>query len=154
MPYDISRLDSFITGTLRTCPLSQIAVHSPEGLENRIKSAAMECYGFDAICGAVKSKRYTLSRIRRIVLSAVLDLPKPSAPSYARVLAMNDTGKLLLREIKQKSDIEIITKTAAYNKENEMFSSDLRATDIFSLCTPAAANRSGGHDFTTSPMII
>ena len=153
MTYDISRLDGFITGTLRTVPLIRIAAHSPEGLENRIRAAAAEHYGFDAICGAVKSKRYTLSRIRRIVLSAALDLPKSIAPSYARVLAMNETGKSLLKEIKKKSDIEIITKTAAYNKGDEMFDADIRATDIFSLCASDEKKRVGGLDYTTSPVI-
>lgn len=151
--YDISRIDGFITGVLRTCPISQIAAHSPEGLEHRIRSAAMENYGFNAICEAVKSKRYTLSRIRRIVLAAALNLPKRVEPAYARVLAMDEKGKMLLKEIKQKSDIQIITKTAAYNKGNETFDADIRATDIFSLCASDEKNRIGGRDYTTSPIV-
>ena len=155
MTYDISRLDGFITAALRVCSARSISPYVPEGLENRIKNAAAVNFGFDDICAAVKSKRYTLSRIRRAVLAFALALPvDPTPPHYARVLALNDTGKALLREIREKSDIEIITKTAAYNKPDELLSADIRATDIFSLCAGDKSRRTGGLDYTVTPAVL
>ena len=49
-----------------------------------------------------KSKRYALARLRRMCLAAALGLEKDSArglPPYARVLAFNQRGQTLLREL-------------------------------------------------------
>lgn len=62
---------------------------------------------------------------------------------------MNTTGKAILKEIKEKSSISIITKASAYNQEDAMFSLDIKATDIFAL----ANNKKSGLDFLTSPVI-
>ncbi len=155
MSFDISRLDGFITGTLRSVPAERIMRYAPEGLASRVKAAAMKNYGFDAICAAAKTKRYTLSQVRRAVLASVLELPvKHGAPSYARVLAFSGTGRALLREISEKNGIDIITKAASYDRSDKMFAADLYATDIFFMCSAAPHRRVCGHDYTTSPAMI
>lgn len=153
MAYDISRLDSFISGTLRTCPVSRIenTYDVSEGLHNRIRAAAMNTSDFNSLCSAVKTKRYTMSRIRRVVLAAALNLPPAGEITYARVLAMNDNGRNILKEIKKNSNIEIITKTADA-RISPMLRADLSATDIFSLAAKDA--KKGGRDFTTSPVVV
>lgn len=46
-----------------------------EGLENRISAAACE-KNFDAFFNALKTKRYTSSRLKRVILNAVLGVTK------------------------------------------------------------------------------
>lgn len=131
--------------------LSQINDVS-EGLENRIKEAIKECITFDEICEFVKSKRYTLSRIRRILLSSLLGIDKNIAknpPSYIRVLGATKKGLDLLSQIKEKSTLPIITKTADYKGFNKAFDLDIYATDVYNILQ----NKPTGEDFHKSPEI-
>lgn len=131
--------------------LSQINDVS-EGLENRIKEAIKECMTFDEICEYVKSKRYTLSRIRRILLSSLLGIDKnisKNPPSYIRVLGATKRGLELLSLIKENSTLPIITKTADFKGFNKSFNLDIYATDVYNIIH----NKPTGEDFYTSPKI-
>ena len=71
-----------------------------EGLENRIFSAVREYNSVNEILFAVKSKRYTLARLRRILVSALLGITKEIqgiTPCYARVLGFTDEGAKALK---------------------------------------------------------
>ena len=156
-PYLLSRLDSAFATRLRGISASELQNISEvsEGLENKILAAAMECDGFTAIAEKVKSKRYTMSRIRRILIASLIGFTKDiysPYPDYIRVLGMNKTGAGLLKEAKNKCSVPIITKTADFKEDSKMFRLDLRATDIAALCAPYT--RHGGADFTHSPVII
>ena len=127
-----------------------------EGIENRFLKAAAEYDNLEDICMAVKSKRYPLSRIRRIAYSALLGLTNELCalpPSYIRVLAMNGTGKQLLREMKKRSSLPVIIKAADF-KGDEIFDANKKAEDVFALCSSDPARRKGNLDLTTSPIII
>ena len=59
-----------------------------EGLHNRIYAAVNSSASLSEIYSRAKTKRYTLSRIRRIVLSAFLGIERDIAlnePPYIRV---------------------------------------------------------------------
>ena len=102
-----------------------------------------------------------------MLLYIMLDLTKKqlnefdnSGALYTRVLAFNDRGTQILRRLKRKSSIPIITKTAAYldskkrRQENltaweKMLSIDTYATELYNLCFNPV--RGCGEDFTTSP---
>ncbi|MDY3971148.1 MAG: nucleotidyltransferase, partial [Clostridia bacterium] len=69
IPYSLSNIDSAIITKLRmasTESLKNISLMT-EGLENIIIQAAMETDNFDALTENVKSKSYTMSKIRRII---------------------------------------------------------------------------------------
>lgn len=156
--YNSSRLDTAITANLRKMTheaLREINDVS-EGLENRIKKAAYECDTLETLCTAIKSKRYTLSRIRRIVWSSLLGLTKDICsfnPEYLRVLGMNNCGKALLKKMKTTASLPIITKPADFSG-SEIFDINSAAEDIFSLCAPTSELRRGRRDITTTPVII
>lgn len=127
-----------------------------EGLENRFIAAANIHSTLPQLCDAVKSKRYTLSRIRRIAYSALLGLTKEVAglsPSYIRILGMNENGKKLLKEMKNKASLPIIIKPADY-KGDTIFNLNSKAEDIFSLCAPKQELRIGGNDLRRTPIIL
>lgn len=156
--YSLSRLDTAIIANLRMCNEEYLKSINDvgEGLENRFISAAAKCDTTDQLCSLVKSKRYTLSRIRRIALSSYIGLTKELAalsPSYLRVLGMNEKGKELLKQMKKTATLPVVLKTAQL-RNDEIFRLNSRAEDVFSLCANEKHLREGGRDFTVSPVIL
>ncbi len=156
--YDEKRLDTAVISNLRLITpekLSQIC-DVTEGLENKFISAAMQTDTVSDLCADVKSKRYTLSRIRRIAYSSLIGITKDAAslmPSYIRVLGMNESGRQLLRDMKEKATLPIIIKPADY-KGDTIFNLNARAEDIFSLCAPDKSQRTGGNDMRMTPVVM
>lgn len=123
-----------------------------EGLENRIKEAANENITFEEMCEFIKSKRYTLARIRRVLLSCLLGIDKNIANeplSYIRILGATENGLKILSQIKKKTSLDIITKTANFKNYNKSFELDLRATDLYNI----VCQKPLGEDFYKSPII-
>ncbi|MBQ7415419.1 MAG: nucleotidyltransferase family protein [Oscillospiraceae bacterium] len=78
--------------------------YSSEGLWRKLMHASRQCSTVEQIAAATKSKRYTRTRIDRMILCAFLgltaeDLATP-AP-YTRVLAFNDKGRTILNTARQ-----------------------------------------------------
>ena len=74
--------------------------YGSEGLWRKLMRAARECATLEDIIDATKSKRYTRTRIDRMILCAflgitgeILEQPIP----YVRVLAFNDKGREILK---------------------------------------------------------
>lgn len=155
--YDPEILGTALIAKIRTSTPEQLRNINDvtEGLENKFIKAASEYTSFDDLCMAVKSKRYTLSRIRRIAWSILLELDKDICslpPSYIRVLGMNDTGKAILRDMKKKASLPVIIKPSNYNGDI-IFDKNCIAEDIFSLCSSDNQKRTGGNDKKTSPVL-
>lgn len=106
-----------------------------EGLENRIAEAVKKACSLDALYSLVKSKRYTLSRIRRIVLRAYLGITDtPENPPYIRVLGFNSKGRELLSKIKKNADLPIITKLSDCTQSTRpFFEQECKFTDLYNL---------------------
>ena len=128
-----------------------------EGLEHKFKKALQVSTTVDKLADAVKSKRYTRTRIDRIIVNSLLgirDSDTKLEPQYARVLAFNKKGQEILANIKKTSLIPIITKTADAISDNpdfkRMLEKDILSTDIYSVIT----NQETGLDFKTSPIVI
>lgn len=115
-----------------------------EGLENRISDAVKSSCSVNEIIEKIKTKRYTHSRIRRIILRSFLGLTSEYStpnPPYARVLALNERGREIIKKAKNNSLIPIITKSAHIPKLDDnfakmIFSKENELTDIFSLSYP------------------
>lgn len=155
----LSKLDSAVTAKLRLNSAKELKKINEvsEGLENRIISAATENYGFNQIAEAVKNKRYTMSKIRRILLAALIDFTADiyaPEPEYIRVLGMNQTGMAILKSAKSICSVPIITKTADFKKKSRQFELDLRAGNIASICSDNQKKRIGNLDLKHPPVII
>lgn len=127
-----------------------------EGLENRILRAAAEASSFSEVAESVKSKRYTLARIRRLLLRALAEIDKdalPELPPYIRVLGLNERGAALLSKIKKT--FPLLTKPADYIKLSPegraVFEAELRAAELYALALPAAP---AGAEMRFSPVVI
>lgn len=122
-----------------------------EGLHNKIYDAVREGQSLDEIAGLIKSKRYTMSRIRRILYSVILRIGKENPePQYIRVLGMNGTGKKILKMMKDSSKLPIVIKTADFS--SPMLEKDIFATDVAFMTLEKESKM--GMDYKVSPVII
>ena len=119
-----------------------------EGLENRIKKASYISSNLEELIANIKSKRYTESKIRRILVSILLNITKKDMQiakttiPYVRVLGFNSKGKELISAIaKANPNIDIIISVASFEKNNlnknkqTILNKDILATDIFVLAS-------------------
>ena len=150
--YDINRLTNAFKYKLRTegeAAFDGIPDMEP-GLANRFLNE-IDRENITAIVDAVKTKRYAYTRLQRIVACVLLGLKKDTkSPDYIRVLGMNDTGKRLLFEMKEQSNLPIVNKVADFKDDSIL--PDILATDLAALCGDSPVPM--GRDFTTSPIII
>ena len=167
----LKKFEKEIIFTLRKMSVSEIAnlPDVSEGLENNIKKAANETNDLYELIGKIKSKRYTETRINRILIYALLgidkelmELSKKVVP-YTRVLGFNNKGKTLISEIsKQNPKINIITSVAKFVKDDskkganrqiiKMLQKDILATDIYTL--GYEQDSKANLDFTNNMLII
>lgn len=134
---DISRLDRAIITKLRSMSIDDFKnlPDISEGLENRIANAVKSSASLDELIEAIKTKRYTTARLRRIVLSAFLGesiKEMPSKPTYLRVLGYSQNGSGYLKKIREVSALPVIMR-ATEIKDDPVFQFEARATDLYSL---------------------
>ena len=132
-----------------------------EGLGNALCKAANEEPTISTVCAAAKSKRYALSRIRRMVMCAALGVKKGMAdgtPPYIRVLAANERGREILRLAGEKATVPIITKPAAGRNASpeieRLMALTAESHDLFVLGSAAAEERRAGGDWRHSPIML
>lgn len=117
-----------------------------EGLEFAIKNTANSCNSIVEFLNIIKSKRYTSTRLQRILLYSLLGITKKDMEvskkinPYIRILAFNERGKYLLSEIaKANPKLEIITSVKKFmdssiNKNlKNMINKDIFATNVYTL---------------------
>lgn len=138
---DISNIDKCILAVLRTKPQEYFASlpDISEGLENKLYFSVRVATSFEELCSMVKTKRYSLARIRRLVLSAFLGIDNTffgKVPPYVRVLGFSPDGKAQLGNIKNDA-IPVVTRAAEIKKLDSIatavFETECRATDLYSL---------------------
>ena len=112
-----------------------------EGIEKRIIDCAGRYNSFIELCNGIKTKRYTMARIRRILCCAILGITREiqSTPiPYIKVLGFTEKGSKLLPKIKEKSPIPLITNIkVGYDsldqKGKNIMDIELLATRLWSL---------------------
>ena len=85
--------------------------YGSEGLWRKVMHACREKASLEQIIDAAKSKRYTRTRIMRILMCAYLGINEAMMRAeipYVRVLAMNDAGREVLRQSKSKRRIPLL----------------------------------------------
>ena len=163
--YDAQLLWLLLKYRLRLLSPQQLAerCEASEGIENLLRKAA-DCASLQSALAACSSKRYTASRIRRLLLQILLDRPKAvwqqQTPAYMRVLAFNNIGRQLLHRMKTSAQLPIINKlgknalcndSVAYRTQ---LSAEVTATDLWSLLQKDAALNRSGNDFYQSPVYV
>lgn len=145
---NLAEFEKEIIFKLRTMTTLEIAKLPDvnEGLEFAIKNAANSCNNLYDLITMVKSKRYTQTRIQRILVYALLGITKHDMEiskkviPYARVLGFNSKGKVLLSGIaKENPKLNIVTSVKKFMDESNnknlksMLEKDILATNIYTL---------------------
>ena len=113
-----------------------------EGLESRLFTASREQNDIEGICFQAKVKRYTMSRLRRSLIHAMLGITKQTLipkPRYLRVLGFTDIGRNLLREMKERASLPVVVRPDQLGSlpavASAMAEQESRADSIYSLIT-------------------
>lgn len=113
-----------------------------EGLWRKLMHAAREKNTLEEIITAVKSKRYTYTRISRMILCAYLSITDEmlrSPAPYARVLALNDKGRAILKEARKNG----LFYNAGESVDHPYWDLELRAGDLYGLFAVGAPEAPG-----------
>lgn len=137
-----------------------------EGLENRILRSLDSCYDFSDIVDFIKTKRYTRTKIQRILLHTLLDVKEQEISYYLELLHLPYIRVLGFR--KEKADILADLTDAAkcpvltnLKKAPEILQEDglallaleKSATDLHAMAYPGTIYRTPNQDFT-NPLVI
>lgn len=107
-----------------------------EGLNNKIYSNVFKYDNIDDFIMSLKSKRYTYSRLRRMLLNILLGITyndikyfmSPNNNNYVKVLAFNDVGRQIIKMAKENGTA-VINRFSDYRKYNI----DAEALQLFKL---------------------
>ncbi|MGM0378271.1 MAG: nucleotidyltransferase [Bacillota bacterium] len=113
-----------------------------EGLENRIIEKALNNNSLEKLILDIKTKRYTYTKIQRIIFKTLLDIDKSFeniSPKYIRILGFNKKGQFLLKKLKDKSSLPLITNLKNYTPQDKvakkMIQIDINSTNIYNMFT-------------------
>ncbi len=94
-----------------------------EGLDLRFSNFSMSAQTLDELLLAVKTKRFTYTRLQRLLLYFLFELTAPEVkqaqeygPQYIRVLGFDEKGQEMLSEMKNTACLPIISTPSTYNK--------------------------------------
>ena len=127
-----------------------------EGIDKKISKEIENSTSLDDLILNIKSKRYTYTKIARILTQIYIGFYKEDYSKmnlekyhYVRVLAFNKKGREILSLIKKKSSIPLITKLPK-NTENPLLKLDIAATKAYSILNSKLKANS---DYLISPII-
>lgn len=117
-----------------------------EGLYRRFYRSSRSAASLSELLEDVKTKRYPLARLRRMVFRAYLGLPPapPEVPAYLRLLAANRRGgTALLAGMRRTAALPVLTKPAAVRRlgpeARRLFDLEVRADRLWALACPDPA---------------
>lgn len=117
-----------------------------EGLENRFVAACRDAATLPQVWELARSRRYPLSRIRRLTLCAYLGITDTLAslpPSFITVLAMNQQGRQILKQLKASCSLPVIvkpTQARAFSPQTpayQLWELTMQADDQYYFPSPA-----------------
>jgi len=160
-PVSIAHAEQAILSRLRVIDDYSRIPGVSEGLEHRFARYAKRECSVGAILEKVKTKRYAMSRLRRILITAALGITAEDSagpPPYIRILAMNDKGMRLLKSLRKRTELPVIIKPASVLKLSKAairtFQTEAAATDFYSLACTKEEERAGGREWRQSPVVV
>ena len=127
-----------------------------EGLENRLYRASRTATDYHALLNAVKTRRYPMARLRRVLWASLIGLTAADTsglPPYVRVLGMNDRGREILSIASPA--LPILSRATQIDALNErakrIFSLECTATDLHALAMERPLPC--GTDYTTKMIL-
>lgn len=151
-----------------------------EGLDDRFHRFSRISGNLKEFMENVKSKRFTFTRIRRLMLYTLFEMEKnfvemsnKKGPQYLRILGFTESGRELLSIMKKISRLPLISTMSLYKKviektlkdeernfdlDPELFEKqillDVKATNIHSLFFKSNDERKDERDFKIQPIFL
>ncbi len=129
-----------------------------EGLYHRFYAAVHTQAGVEDILFAAKTRRYPLSRLRRMLLLSYLGVPQAGqgqTPPYLRVLGVGARGRTLLRRMRESASLPVIVKPGRVRRlggeVRRVFDQEAVCTELYALALPALETAES--DYALSPAV-
>ena len=159
-PTDAEKLSSAVISNLRlNLPVARGQIHDTDGgLYNRLQAKSLDADSIQSLVALSATKKFTTARIKRAVWYTLLGVTSSdvkTVPSYTQVLALDSFGSRVLKNLKGRAKISVITKpsrtelltdTGLYQKEL----SD-KADSLFQLTKPT--HFSGRYSLLCTPFV-
>ena len=132
--------------------------HVNEGFENRLKKISNKAASIDWLVSSLNTKRYTDTRIKRILLNTLFGITKQTfselKPSYIRILGASTRGKELLGQISKNASLPVLlNSTDCLNLDDDaskkLFELECLATNIYVLAYKNNDFKYANQDLTT-----
>lgn len=134
-----------------------------EGLGNLLKAAVMEAKSTDDLILRTKSRRYTYTRISRLLMQIVLGITRTEypgcSPEYIRVLGFSDKGRSLLSDAGRGglASLPVVTNINRDTKHLgrsalDSLALDVRSSDIYSVIT--GRDMAANSDHVRTPVYV
>ena len=113
-----------------------------EGLGSKLRSEFRYASGWDDLTQRLKSKRYTMTRVQRVLIHIITGITRETvkrASPYIRILALNDRGAAHLKAVKKTgiSGLPFIDNIKSDLKVNPQvksaFEKGIMATDLYNI---------------------
>ncbi|KAF0197967.1 MAG: hypothetical protein FD169_30 [Bacillota bacterium] len=159
-PHGIENLNLLIKYAIRNQGADSLAklLDMEAGLAFRFKRCEESAAMVQEFISCVKTKRYTWTRIQRILCYALLGITTEvtaaihaEGPQYLRLLALKKEASPLLKRL--ATSIPIVTRPSEL-KGNRSLSLDVHATNIYALGFPNIIRVRAQQDLTRPPVII
>ncbi|TQR38414.1 nucleotidyltransferase [Lysinibacillus sphaericus] len=127
-----------------------------EGIENALIKAAKTSHSFSSFMEKIKSKRYTWTRLQRMLTHIYTGLTKEQlqsfdAPSSIRLLGMSKKGQRYLGMHKKDIPLPLISRVAAM--DDAMLAVDIHAAEVYNLSIEQGTKgQSLPKDYQTPPI--
>ena len=148
LPFSEKKIEPAVLAVLRMMredDFEKVPDCAAEGLYHRVFDAVRESSNLPELYENIKTKRYAMSRVKRIVSGAFLGLDdsvlKTAKLPYIRVLGMNDTGAAVLKEAKNSGcNLPVSASLAELSKTSDtalyFAMLESRAEDLWQLGLP------------------
>lgn len=162
-PVTLEKLDTALVSRLRMLPPEAFdkLPDAGEGLGGRLCAAAHAQPDVESVLAAAKTKRYAMSRLRRMLLCACLGVnaaDRAGGVPYIRVLAMSRKGRGLLREMRSRAALPVITKPARIReldaRARRVFALECAAADLYCLAFAPGRERRALSEWRASPFVL
>lgn len=126
-----------------------------EGIEYALIKHAKQSENFSQFMSGIKSKRYTWTRLQRMLTHIFTGITKEElhqfkTPSYIRLLGMTKKGQAYLSEHKKQFELPLISRVA--QAKDSMLQIDIRASEIYALGVEYYSNKKIDGDYQTPPI--
>jgi predicted nucleotidyltransferase len=111
-----------------------------EGIEYRLKQEIIAAPTFSAFMNAIKTKRYTWTRLQRICAHILTNFTKEQrkkteTPTYIRLLGMSSNGRHYLQHVKKRLPLPLVTKVSTL-KHDPIYQQEKKAAFAYAAIFP------------------